>query len=148
MAKKQNKEKSDRDPLIEKLLSDEPLKSEPIIIIPPQNDREITKEFPVVEVVQPKVVIDIPEKPPVEKTPEIVIKKPAEETPFVVPVPLIVPSKPQPAPQPKKKVQKFHYSGFRTFEENYPKIQRFLDEGWKIISERKTTTEHYIVIER
>ena len=54
MAKKskESREKqyySNRDPLVEKLLSDEPLNSEPKII--PRDAEEITKEFPVVETV-------------------------------------------------------------------------------------------------
>jgi len=93
-------------------------------------------------------------KPVVEDKPkneEITVKQPIEKSPTVVaPKPKIqqAPPKPKPALPKRIETKKFSFSGFLTFEQNYAKIKSWLDNGWKIKEDKKTTTDHVITLIR
>jgi hypothetical protein len=98
----------------------------------PKKVEPITRELPVIEA-------------PVERP----ILKSEKEIEDVVPVVVTPPAAiPQPVVQKQKEIKRLSFNGFYKFEDNYKKIAQFLNSGWKIVSEVKTTTSHKIVLER
>lgn len=86
------------------------------------------------------------EKTETHKLPESVPTpvQPATPAPVVVPPPAPIPPT---TPAVKKQItQKMSFSGFMTFDENYGKIRHLINNGWKIKSEHKTTTDHTITL--